>query len=242
MRRMSVRLGGAVRTPKREGSRAEGEERPWSLQDLEMGRALGKGKFGSVYRAVDKSTRAPVALKVLHKGCLLRGAPETQLLQLRREVEIQSRLCHPGVLRLWGYFHDEAHAYILLEYAAGGELYKALRAARRFDEATAAVVARQVADALDYMHARHVVHRDIKVRCNPRLATRTCDDAAIGRRRGLAISRLPRAAGKPPPLWRRARSVGRPRLGGPRPASARPPNHALWCVRRGMAAAVGTAN
>ena len=44
--------------------------------------------------------------------------------QLRREVEIQSHLQHKNILRLFGYFHDEHRVYLILEYAAKGELYK----------------------------------------------------------------------------------------------------------------------
>lgn len=46
--------------------------------------------------------------------------------QLRREVEIQSHLQHKNILRLFGYFHDETRVYLILEFAAKGELYKVL--------------------------------------------------------------------------------------------------------------------
>lgn len=45
-------------------------------------------------------------------------------LLLRREVEIQIRLRHPNLLRLYGYFHDHKSCYLVLEYAPGGELYR----------------------------------------------------------------------------------------------------------------------
>lgn len=56
--------------------------------------------------------------------------------QLRREVEIQAHLRHPNILRLYGYFHDDARVYLILEYAPNGELYKLLNAQpeKRFDE------------------------------------------------------------------------------------------------------------
>lgn len=68
-----------------------------------MGRALGKGKFGNVYLAKERATGKPIALKVLFKQSIVQyGVVQ----QLRREVEIQSRLNHPNILRLVGYFHD----------------------------------------------------------------------------------------------------------------------------------------
>lgn len=62
--------------------------------------------------------------------------------QLRREIEIQSHLRHPNILRLYGYFYDEKKVYLILEYAAQGELYKHLRKVGKFSELLAATVMR----------------------------------------------------------------------------------------------------
>ncbi len=45
---------------------------------------------------------------------------------VRREIEIQSHLDHPNILRMYGFFHDEKNIYLILEYASGGEIYKEL--------------------------------------------------------------------------------------------------------------------
>ena len=81
---------------------------------------------------------------------------------LRREVEIQTRLRHPNILRLYGYFHDASKVYLLLELAPGGELFKELARRGRFAEAEAAPMIAQLARALQHCHARGVIHRDIK--------------------------------------------------------------------------------
>lgn len=62
--------------------------------------------------------------------------------QFRREVEIQSHLLHPNLLRLYGYFHDEEQVYLMLEYAGGGELFRKLQKTKEghFDEPSAAKV------------------------------------------------------------------------------------------------------
>jgi serine/threonine protein kinase len=103
----------------------------WSLDDFEMGRPLGKGKFGSVYLAREKASGRQIALKVMFKNSILQ---HNALQQLRREVEIQSRLRHPNILRLFGYFHDANKVYLILEYAANGEVFKRLASERRFSE------------------------------------------------------------------------------------------------------------
>lgn len=86
-------------------------------------------------------------------------------MNLKREIEIQVRLHHPNILRLFGYFYNETCIYLVLEYAPHGELFKELSKQKFFDEALAAHYVAQVVEALKYCHSRHVIHRDIKVRC-----------------------------------------------------------------------------
>lgn len=113
--------------------------------------------------------------------------------QLRREIEIQSHLRHPNILRLYGYFYDEVRTaawrcakssdslpayrpalthppppsaqskvYLILEYAARGELYKELQRCKHFSERRSATYVASLARALMYCHKKHVIHRDIK--------------------------------------------------------------------------------
>ncbi|KAF2705666.1 serine/threonine-protein kinase-like protein [Pleomassaria siparia CBS 279.74] len=131
----------------------------WSLPMFDIGKPLGKGKFGRVYLAKEKSTGFVCALKVLHKNEISQGKVEKQV---RREIEIQSHLAHPNVLRLFGHFHDSKRIILILEYAAKGELYKHLRRELKFPEWKAAQYIAQMAAALKYLHKKHVMHRDIK--------------------------------------------------------------------------------
>ena len=126
---------------------------------FEIGKPLGKGKFGRVYLAKERSTGFVCALKVLHKSELQQGKVEKQV---RREIEIQSNLRHPNILRLFGHFHDSKRIFLILEFAGKGELYKHLRRENRFPEWKAAQYIAQMAAALKYLHKKHVMHRDIK--------------------------------------------------------------------------------
>ena len=112
------------------------KDRRWQLTDFDIGKPLGRGKFGNVYLARERQTKFIIALKVrlfIWKRVLLfrhdfssnfrcrdiyQCRPTPQVLfknqlrdsnvehQLRREVEIQSHLRHPNILRLYGYFYD----------------------------------------------------------------------------------------------------------------------------------------
>lgn len=73
-----------------ESNRESGEKKgKWSLADFEIGKPLGKGKFGKVYLAREKKSKYIVALKVLFKEQLQKNDVEHQL---RREIEIQAHL------------------------------------------------------------------------------------------------------------------------------------------------------
>ncbi|XP_025422209.1 serine/threonine-protein kinase Aurora-2-like [Sipha flava] len=136
------------------------EEMKWSLDNFDIGRALGKGKFGNVYLAREKSSGFIVALKVLFKTQILKANVEHQL---KREIEIQTHLRHPHIVRMFGYFHDDVRVYMILEYAPK-QLYKELQAQenKRFSEEKAAVFIKQLAEALIYCHNKNIIHRDIK--------------------------------------------------------------------------------
>ncbi|NXO15081.1 AURKA kinase, partial [Oriolus oriolus] len=145
----------------------ETKKRQWSLDDFEIGRPLGKGKFGNVYLAREKQSKFILALKVLFKTQLEEAGVEHQL---RREVEIQSHLRRtlkslcivPNILRLYGYFHDVTRVYLILEHAPRGEVYRELKKLTKFDEPRTATYITELADALSYCHSKSVIHRDIK--------------------------------------------------------------------------------
>ncbi|TGJ85893.1 hypothetical protein E0Z10_g2882 [Xylaria hypoxylon] len=126
---------------------------------FEIGRPLGKGKFGRVYLARHRTSGYICALKVLNKDEIKRERAE---MHVRREIEVHSNLRHPGIVGFYGWFHDSRRIFLILEYAAGGELYKTLQKEGRFSERRAANYIAQVALSLIYLHSKNVMHRDMK--------------------------------------------------------------------------------
>eukprot|EP00899_Mesostigma_viride_P024297 jgi/Mesvir1/5051/Mv02252-RA.1 len=131
----------------------------WCLADFDVGRPLGRGKFGNVYLAREKQSKYIVALKVLFKCQLENSHVE---IQLRREIEIQTHLRHPNILRMYGFFYDGDRVFLILEYAARGELYKELQKKKFFSEQRSATYIHALGGALQHCHRKHVIHRDIK--------------------------------------------------------------------------------
>ncbi|XP_024019045.1 serine/threonine-protein kinase Aurora-3 isoform X3 [Morus notabilis] len=115
----------------------------WSLKDFEIGKPLGKGKFGRVYLAREAKSKYVVALKIIFKEQIEKHGMHHQL---KREMEIQTNLRHQNVLRLYGWFHDEERIFLILEYAHGGELYGELRKSGHFSEKQAATGRLKIAD------------------------------------------------------------------------------------------------
>lgn len=150
----------STQIPKSEGG-SSGSSKVWTLADFDIGKALGKGKFGNVYLAREKKSKFIVALKVLFKDAIKRADIEHQV---RREIEIQTHLRHSNILKMYGYFHDDARVYLILEYAPGGACYKELQSQpdKRFGEKRTAIYVAQLAGALQYCHSKKVIHRDIK--------------------------------------------------------------------------------
>ncbi|CAI9287462.1 unnamed protein product [Lactuca saligna] len=138
---------------------SESMKRDWSLKDFEIGKPLGKGKFGRVYLAREVKSKYIVALKVIFKEQIEKYKLQHQL---KREMAIQNSLRHPNVLRLYGWFHDSERIFLILEYAHGGELYGELRKSGHLSEKQAATYIASLTRALAYCHEKHVIHRDIK--------------------------------------------------------------------------------
>eukprot|EP00995_Heteronema_vittatum_P008071 NODE_323_length_1483_cov_288.808229_g234_i0.p1 GENE.NODE_323_length_1483_cov_288.808229_g234_i0~~NODE_323_length_1483_cov_288.808229_g234_i0.p1 ORF type:complete len:341 (-),score=110.17 NODE_323_length_1483_cov_288.808229_g234_i0:387-1409(-) len=131
----------------------------FTIDNFEIGKRMGNGKYGAVYLVREKRTKWICALKVLKKKELSTDGVEHQL---EREIEIQAHARHKHVLRLFAYFWDEARIYLVLEFCEKGELYTHLQKMKTFPEPLASKYIGQLAKALQYLHSKHIIHRDIK--------------------------------------------------------------------------------
>ncbi len=129
---------------------------PPALDHFDIGEIAGKGGMGIVYRARDRRTGAPVALKVIR---VQTAADQERFL---REGKVLADLRHPGIV---AYVEHGATAdgqlYLAMEWLEGEDLRARLsRHALPIDASVR--LARQVAATLGAVHARGLVHRDIK--------------------------------------------------------------------------------
>ena len=71
-------------------------------------------------------------------------------------------LQHENILHVYDFVKDGGSMYIVMEYVQGIDLYDLLHLSGRLPVEAAAIIALQVARALDYAHYRGIIHRDIK--------------------------------------------------------------------------------
>jgi tetratricopeptide (TPR) repeat protein len=123
---------------------------------FELERYTGAGGMGTVYRARDRFTGHPVALKILHA----RGP--TELARFFREVEVLTQLTHPAIVRFVAHGRtDDDAPYIVTEWLDGESLTTRLERCDLSIAESLSLVAR-VAEALSEAHRLGFVHRDIK--------------------------------------------------------------------------------
>lgn len=126
----------------------EEEDRGIAIVDFVLGKKLGSGKFGEVFVARHKRSGFICALKRISKG----NMDPKLLVQLVREIKIQSFLNHPNIVKLYTFFADESNIYLVQELCYSGQLYSLLKRKRKLSEELTKVIVQQICRALDYMH------------------------------------------------------------------------------------------
>ena len=116
---------------------------------------VGRGGMSDVYRALDLRGGRHVAVKIVRTG-----DPEFAH-RLAREARTLERIRHPGLLRLLATGTVDGQAFIVTELAEGHDLARRLRDGPLTPAATADLGG-TLAGALAYIHARGIVHRDVK--------------------------------------------------------------------------------
>ena len=125
------------------------------------GKMLGRGAFGKVCLGMHKLTRKLVAIKSINKEYL---SEEKQKNKVMHEVGILLRLNrHPNVVKLFETFETGRHILLVMELCAGGDLLNYVRKRKKLDEQSAKYLFKQLIEGLGYLHARNVLHRDIKL-------------------------------------------------------------------------------
>ena len=119
---------------------------------------IGRGAMGTVYAATQETLGRPAAVKVLHPALVL---SDVQKQRFEREAKTIAALSHPNIIEIYDAQIDQDVAWYAMELSAGDTVADQL-ARGALPVARALEIARDVARALDLMHGRGVLHRDVK--------------------------------------------------------------------------------
>jgi serine/threonine protein kinase len=120
-------------------------------------REVGRGGMATVFLARDRKLGREVAIKVLSPGVMTAVAGERFL----REIRITAQLQHPNILPLIDSGEAAGLLYSVMPFVEGETLRERLLS-ERLSVPEALLLAREMAEALDYAHHRGIVHRDVK--------------------------------------------------------------------------------
>jgi len=119
---------------------------------------VARSGMASIFRATDLNNGRPVAIKIPH--------PEVEsdpalFDRFRREEEIGKLMDHPGVMKVFS-DDDRSQVYMVMEWVEGRLLRKILAEQPKLPTERAIRIMLRMLDALEYVHSRGVVHRDMK--------------------------------------------------------------------------------
>jgi serine/threonine protein kinase len=125
---------------------------PSSIPEFTPLAVLGRGAFSKILLVQDKMNGQLYAMKVLRKIDVVTIGHETHVLT---EQAILSRMSHPFVCRLYYAFQSTSKLYMVMSYAAGGDLFTLLRR-RTLSEKQVAFYMAELVCALRYIHIHNV--------------------------------------------------------------------------------------
>eukprot|EP00742_Colponemidia_sp_Colp-10_P002589 GILJ01002765.1.p1 GENE.GILJ01002765.1~~GILJ01002765.1.p1 ORF type:complete len:624 (+),score=104.09 GILJ01002765.1:432-2303(+) len=131
-----------------------------SLDDFELLKVIGKGKYCKVMQVRKKNSGKIYAMKILKKESLIE---RKQVKQAKTERSILGgKVKHPFIIGLKYSFQTPEKLYLVLDFLHGGELFFHLKRQKRFSEDAVRFYSSEIILALEHLHSMNVVHRDIK--------------------------------------------------------------------------------
>lgn len=139
-------------------SKSSSSMREQVVKNYRLVKTIGKGNFARVMLARHMPTNSEVAIKIIDKTQLNANSLE----KLFREVSIMKILNHPNIVKLFEVIETEKTMYLVMEYINNGEVFEYLVKNGRMKENIARQKFRQIVSAVQYLHSKNIIHRDLK--------------------------------------------------------------------------------
>jgi serine/threonine protein kinase len=137
------------------------DQRP-KVQNVKLLERVGRGTFGDVYRAEDCDTGNIIAVKEIVVPHDFTKDVEKQLAALESEIRVMRRLHHPHVVTYLGANREGNSLRIFMEFVGGGTVGSKLMREGALPEEKTRNYTAQLLEGLEYLHASHILHRDLK--------------------------------------------------------------------------------
>ncbi|CAF99648.1 unnamed protein product, partial [Tetraodon nigroviridis] len=124
-----------------------------------FGSKLGQGGFGVVYEATHIETQTKWAIKEICRP----EAGSWKVKMVEHEIDILRHVNHAHIIHLQEVYHTSKMIYLVTELCVGGELKQLLLQKKFFSEDETKHIICCLADAVDYLYKRNIVHRDLKL-------------------------------------------------------------------------------
>lgn len=118
---------------------------------------IGRGNFGDVYRAIDRTTSKVVAIKVVNLE-----QTDDEIEVLVQEITFLSQMRSPYITHYYQTFVSDVSMWIVMEYCGGGSCADLLKCHKHLSEELTSFIIRETLKGLEYLHSEKKVHRDIK--------------------------------------------------------------------------------
>jgi tetratricopeptide (TPR) repeat protein len=125
----------------------------------EISRQIGQGGMGTVFEGTDRSLGRRVAIKKMREE--LRADPRERA-RFVAEAKTVAAMHHPNIVDIYAIADEGPDVYLVFEYVDGRTVHELVQTNGRLEPGLAARIVRGSAEALEYAHARGVIHRDMK--------------------------------------------------------------------------------
>ena len=129
-------------------------------QNYNFIKELGQGSYGQVLRCQNIATGNIYACKKMNKRKI------TNKKRFKTEIDLLRATDHPNIIKLYDIYEDSLYIYLIMEECTGGEFFdrlaKKAKQNKMYTEKDAARIFKQIAQAVNYLHAHGVRHRDLK--------------------------------------------------------------------------------